>query len=58
MGDAMGKAQEMMKNPEVMKLMQEAQSNPRIMSAMTECMSNPAAMSKYINDPEIGTFSE
>jgi len=53
MGDAMGKAQEMMKNPKVMELMSKAQSNPKIMAAMTECMSNPAAFAKYQNDPEV-----
>lgn len=56
MGDAFGKAQEMMKNPKLMELVSKAQSNPKIMAAMTECMSNPAAMSKYINDPEVGPF--
>jgi len=53
MGDAMGKAQQMMKNPKVMELMSKAQSNPKIMAAMTECMSNPAAFAKYQNDPEV-----
>jgi hypothetical protein len=53
MGDAMGKAQEMMKNPKVMELMVKAQSNPKMMQAMKECMSNPAAFAKYQNDPEI-----
>jgi hypothetical protein len=52
MGDMMGKAQQMMKNPEVMKIMKEAQSNPKVMQAVTECMSNPAAFVKYQNDPE------
>ena len=53
MGDMMGKAQEMMKNPKVMELMTKAQSNPKIMKAMQECMSNPAAFAKYQNDPEV-----
>jgi hypothetical protein len=53
MGDAMGKAQEMMKNPKVMELTTKAQKNPKIMKAMQECMSNPAAMSKYQDDPEV-----
>lgn len=53
MGDAMGKAQELMKNPKVMELMMKAQKNPKVMKAMQECMSNPAAISKYQNDPEI-----
>jgi len=53
MGDAMGKAQELMKNPKVMELMRKAQSNPKVMAAMQECMSNPAAFAKYQNDPEI-----
>jgi hypothetical protein len=52
-GDAMGKAQELMKNPKVMELMMKAQGNPKIMAAMQECMSNPAAFAKYQNDPEI-----
>merc|ERR1712238_460767 len=43
MGDSMGKAQELMKNPKVMELMMKAQGNPKIMAAMQECMSNPAA---------------
>jgi hypothetical protein len=54
MGDAMGKAQEMMKNPKVMEIMMKAQSNPKIMKAMQECMGNPAAFAKYQNDPEVG----
>jgi hypothetical protein len=53
MGDMMGKAQEMMKNPKVMELMMKAQSNPKVMAAMQECMSNPAAINKYRNDPEV-----
>ena len=52
-GDAMGKAQELMKNPKVMELMMKAQGNPKIMAAMQECMSNPAAFAKYQNDPEV-----
>lgn len=52
-GDAMGKAQELMKNPKVMQLMMKAQGNPKIMAAMQECMSNPAAFAKYQNDPEV-----
>ena len=56
MGDAWGKAQEMMKNPKVMELMAKAQKNPRFMQAMQECMSNPAAFAKYQNDPEIGSL--
>lgn len=54
MGDAMGKAQELMKNPKVMEIMAKAQSNPKIAKAMQECMSNPAAFAKYQNDPEVG----
>mmetsp|Transcript_51970 Transcript_51970/g.52957 ORF Transcript_51970/g.52957 Transcript_51970/m.52957 type:complete len:83 (+) Transcript_51970:3-251(+) len=53
MGDAMGKAQELMKNPKIMELMMKAQGNPKIMAAMQECMSNPAAFAKYQNDPEV-----
>ena len=53
MGDMMGKAQEMMKNPKVMEIIGKAQSNPKIMKAVQECMSNPAAMAKYQNDPEV-----
>jgi uncharacterized protein with GYD domain len=53
MGDAVGKAQEMMKNPKVREIIQKAQSNPKMMAAVTECMSNPAAFTKYQNDPEI-----
>jgi len=53
MGDAMGRAQELMKNPKVMEIIQKAQSNPRIMSKVNECMSNPASFAKYQNDPEV-----
>jgi len=53
MGDAMGKVQELMKNPKVREIMQKAQSNPKIMQAVTETMSNPAAFAKYQNDPEV-----
>jgi suppressor of tumorigenicity protein 13 len=53
MGDMMGKAQEMMKNPKVMEIMMKAQKNPKIMAAMQDCMSNPAAFAKYRNDPEM-----
>mmetsp|Transcript_12024 Transcript_12024/g.21871 ORF Transcript_12024/g.21871 Transcript_12024/m.21871 type:complete len:308 (-) Transcript_12024:449-1372(-) len=53
MGDMMGKAQDMMKNPKVMEIIGKAQSNPKIMKAVQECMSNPAAMAKYKNDPEV-----
>jgi hypothetical protein len=56
MGDVMGKAQEMMKNPKVMEIIAKAQSNPRVMKAVQECMSNPAAMAKYQNDPEISSL--
>lgn len=52
-GNAMGKAQEMMKNPKVMELVMKAQGNPKIMAAMQDCMSNPAAFAKYQNDPEV-----
>jgi hypothetical protein len=54
MGDAMGKAQEMMKNPKVMEIVMKAQKNPKMMKAMQECMANPAAFAKYQNDPEVG----
>jgi STI1 domain len=53
MGDMMGKAQELMKNPKVRDIMMKAQSNPRIMAKVTECMSNPASLLKYQNDPEV-----
>ena len=53
MGDMMGKAQELMKNPKVRDIMMKAQSNPRIMAKVTECMSNPASFLKYQNDPEV-----
>jgi len=55
-GDAMGKAQELMKNPKVMELIMKAQGNPKIMAAMQDCMSNPSAFAKYQNDPEISKF--
>ena len=54
MGDMMGKATEMMKNPKVREIMAKAQSNPKVMAAMQECMANPAAFAKYQNDPEVG----
>jgi hypothetical protein len=53
MADAMGKAQEMMKNPKVREIIAKAQSNPKMMAAVNECMSNPAAFAKYQNDPEV-----
>jgi len=54
MGDVMGKAQEMMKNPKAREIMAKAQSNPKMMKAMQECMANPAAFAKYKDDPEVG----
>lgn len=56
MGDMMGKAQEMMKNPKIREIIGKAQSNPKIMKAVQECMSNPAAMAKYKDDPEIASL--
>lgn len=53
MGDAMGQAQEMMKNPKVMEIMMKAQRNPKVMAAMQDVMSNPANIGKYQNDPEV-----
>jgi len=53
MGDAMGKAQELMKNPKVREIMTKAQSNPSIMKKVNECMGNPASFSKYQDDPDV-----
>ncbi len=53
MGDVMGKAQQMAKNPKVREIMAKAKGNPKFMKAMSECMANPAAFAKYENDPEI-----
>lgn len=53
MGDAFGKAQQMMSNPKVQEIMRKAQSNPKVMAKVQECMGNPAAFAKYQNDPEV-----
>jgi small glutamine-rich tetratricopeptide repeat-containing protein alpha len=53
MGDAFGKAQQMMQNPKVREIVAKAQKSPSMMRKVQECMGNPAAFAKYQNDPEV-----
>ena len=52
-GDAFTKAQEMMSNPKVQRIIAKAQGNPRIMKKVNECLGNPASFAKYQNDPDV-----
>lgn len=49
-------SEQLVNNPEVVKIIQKAQTNPKVMAAVMDCMSNPNNITKYQSDPEITMF--